>query len=622
MGQKEKLFEQFPPETTREWMDKITTDLKGADFNKKLVWKTNEGFEVNPFYRMEDIQDLMYSNVLPGEFPYIRGTKVNDNSWLVRQNIEVSNYSKANRKALNILMKGVDSIGFVIADPETITEINFNMLLERLFLEGIELNFFSNGKAKEIVDLLINYIKKSSFSLAKVSGAIEADPLSRLMLNGTLCIPPGDGFDYLASLVNAAEPLSLFRVVNLNASNISNAGADIVQELAFAISMGCEYMMQLTQRGIKSELAASKIGFTFGTGSNYFPEIAKLRAARLLWSVVLNGFKPADPENIKMNIHCVTSEWNKTIYDPYVNLLRTQTEAMSAILGGADSLTVEPFDTVFRQPDEFSERIARNQQLILKEEAYFDKVADPAAGSYYIENLTSLIAENAWKLFLEIEEKGGFLACLKSGLIQSKLSESAKKRQNDVATRKISLLGTNQYPNTLEKISDTIDPVRVFKTKAVGDDLLIDPITIFRGSQQFDKIRIAVDKAPKRPLVFLLQIGNLVMRKARAQFSANFFGSGGYEIIDNKSFETSGDAAESAIESGADIVVICSSDEEYQKFAPELYLQLKEKAIIVVAGNPACVDELKAKGIENFIHLRSNVVSILTDFNEKLGIEP
>ena len=542
MGQKEKLFEQFPPVTTREWMDKITTDLKGADFNRKLVWKTNEGFEVNPFYRMEDVQDLMYSDVLPGEYPFIHGTKVNDNSWLVRQNIEVTSYSKANRKALNILMKGIDSIGFVITDPESITPMNFDLLLERLFLEGVELNFFSNGKAKEIVEILINYIKKSSFNLSKVSGAIEADPLSRLMLNGTLCIPPEDGFDYLASLVNTAEPLPLFRVVNLNASHISNAGADIVQELAFAISMGCEYMTQLTQRGIKSELAASKIGFTFGTGSNYFPEIAKLRAARLLWSVVLNGFKPADAEEIKMNIHCVTSEWNKTIYDPYVNLLRTQTEAMSAILGGTDSLTVEPFDTVFRQPDEFSERIARNQQLILKEEAYFDKVADPAAGSYYIENLTSLIAENAWKLFLEIEEKGGFLACLKSGFIQTKLSDSAKKRQNDVATRKISLLGTNQYPNTLEKITDTIEPGRVFKTKAAGDDLLIDPITIFRGAQQFDKIRMAVDKAPERPVVFLLQIGNPVMRKARAQFSANFFGCAGYQIIDNKSFETADEA--------------------------------------------------------------------------------
>jgi methylmalonyl-CoA mutase len=601
-------------------MDKITTDLKGADFNKKLVWKTNEGFEVNPFYRMEDIKDMMYSNVLPGEFPFIRGTKVNDNSWLVRQNIEVSSYSKANRKALNILMKGIDSLGFVITDPESVTPMNFDLLLERLFLEGIELNFFSNGKAKEIVEILINYIKKSSFNLTKVSGAIEADPLSRLMLNGTLCIPPEQGFDYLASLVTVAEPLPLFRVVNLNASHISNAGADIVQELAFAISMGCEYMTQLTQRGIKSEVAASKIGFTFGTGSNYFPEIAKLRAARLLWSVVLDGFKPEDATSIKMNIHSVTSEWNKTIYDPYVNLLRTQTEAMSAILGGADSLTVEPFDTVFRQPDEFSERIARNQQLILKEEAYFDKVADPAAGSYYIENLTSLIAENAWKLFLEIEEKGGFLSCLKSGFIQTKLSESAKKRQNDVATRKISLLGTNQYPNTLEKISDTIEPGRVFKTKAEGDDLLVDPITIFRGSQQYDKIRIAVDNAPKRPMVFLLQIGNLVMRKARAQFSANFFGCAGYEIIDNKSFETADDAIISARESEADIVVICSSDEEYPQFAPGIFSQLKDKAIIVVAGNPACGDELRTQGIENFIHIRSNVVTTLSDFNKKLGI--
>lgn len=621
MVQKEKLFEQFPPVTTREWMDKITTDLKGADFNKKLVWKTNEGFEVNPFYRMDDIQDLMYTNSLPGSFPYIRGSKINDNSWLVRQNIEVTNYSKANRKALNILMKGIDSIGFIIPDPETITEINFAYLLERLFLGGIEINFFTNGKAKEIVELLINHAKKSSFDPGKITGGVEADPLSRLMLNGTLCIPPEDGFDYLASLVNAAVPLPKFRVINLNASNFTNAGADIVQELAFAVSMGCEYMTQLTQRGITAELAASKIGFTFGTGSNYFPEIAKLRAARLLWSVILNGFKPADVEHIRMNIHCVTSEWNKTIYDPYVNLLRTQTEAMSAILGGTDSLTVEPFDTVFRQPEEFSERIARNQQLILKEEAYFDKVADPAAGSYYIENLTSLIAENAWKLFLEIEEKGGFLSCLKSGYIQQKLSESAKKRINDVATRKTSLLGTNQYPNTLEKITETIDLERVFKTKPSGDDLLVDPITIFRGSQQYDKLRMAVDKAPKRPVVFLLQIGNLVMRKARAQFSANFFGCAGYEIIDNRSFETIDEATESVMESEPDIVVICSSDDEYSQFAPELYYKLKEKAIIVIAGNPACGEELKSKGLENFIHIKSNVVQTLSDFNRKLSIE-
>jgi methylmalonyl-CoA mutase len=621
MVQKEKLFDRFPPVTTKEWMDKINTDLKGADFNKKLVWRTNEGFDVKPFYRMEDIKNLMYIDTLPGEFPYIRGTKIRNNNWLVRQNIEVTNYSTANRKALTILMKGIDSLGFIIADPESINEKNFDFLLERIFLAGVELNFLSDGKAKEIIELLINYVRKSSSDPDEIRGAIEADPLSRLMINGTLCIPPEQGFDYLASLVKSSAPLPHFRMININASNFNNAGADIVQELAFAVSMGSEYLEQLTNRGISGSTAASTIRFSFGTGSGYFPEIAKLRAARLLWSVVTNGFIPDSSGNIKMDIHCVTGKWNKTIYDPYVNLLRTQTEAMSAILGGTDSLTVEPFDIVFRNPDEFSERIARNQQLILKEEAYFDKVADPAAGSYYIENLTSLLAENAWKLFLEIEECGGFLACLKSGFIQKKLSESGTKKQNDVATRKIILLGTNQYPNTLEKISETVDLQKVFGEKAVQPGNIVDPITTFRGSQQYDKLRIEVDKTVKRPAVFLLQIGNPSIRKARAQFSANFFGCAGYQIIDYQGFDSTGEGVKQALQSNAEIVVICSSDEEYLLFAPEIFMELKENAIIVVAGNPACAEELKSKGLKYFIHVRSNVVETLTEFNNKLGIK-
>jgi methylmalonyl-CoA mutase len=621
MVQKERLFDQFHPVSTSEWMDKIKTDLKGADFNKKLVWRTNEGFDVNPFYRMEDLKDLMYINTLPGEFPYKRGTKINDNNWLVRQNIEVTNYSEANRKVLTILMKGIDSLGFIINDPSTIKETNFDLLLERLFLEGIEINFLSDGKAKEIIDLIINYAKKSHTDPEKIRGAVEVDPLSRLMINGTLCIPPEEGFDYLASVVKSAAVLPLFRTININASNFNNAGADIVQELAFAMSMGSEYMTQLTMRGISCASAASKIRFSFGTGSDYFPEIAKLRAARLLWSVVTNGFCPGNVGHIKMDIHCVTSRWNKTVYDPYVNMLRTQTEAMSAILGGADSLTVEPFDIVFRHPEEFSERIARNQQLILKEEAYFDKVADPAAGSYYIENLTDLIAENAWKLFLEVEENGGFLESLKSGFIQSMLSKSASKRENNTATRKTILLGTNQYPNNLEKISDTIDLSKLFSEKSAGKNLLVEPISFIRGSRQYEKLRIAVDQAVRRPVVFLLSIGNPVMRKARSQFSANFFGCAGYQIIDNQGFDTVEEGVKAAVQSKADIVIICSSDEEYLLFAPDIYNNLKDKAIIVVAGNPACAEELKTKGLSNFIHVRSNVIEILTGFNNMLGIK-
>jgi methylmalonyl-CoA mutase len=427
----EKLFDQFPPVTTKEWMDKIHADLKGEDFNKKLVWKTDEGFDVMPFYRMEDIENLIYINTLPGEFPYLRGTKIKNNNWLVRQNIEVSDFSAANRKALTVLMKGIDSLGFIIYDPEAVSKENFETLLKDIHIENIEINFLCNGKAKEILDLIIKIAVERGLNPLEIHGAIEADPIGRLMLNGKLCVPVEEGFDYLASLTDMASAYPKLRTVHLNASFFNNAGADIVHELAFGLSMGSEYVTQLTERGLSANIAASKIRFSFGIGSNYFPEIAKLRAARLLWSVITNSFHPTDRESIKMDIHCVTSEWNKTIHDPYVNLLRTQTESMSAILGGADSLTVEPFDKTFRQPDEFSERIARNQQLILKEESYFDKVADPAAGSYYIENLTYLIADNTWKLFLEIEDRGGFLSSLKSGLIQKKLSESADRRKND-----------------------------------------------------------------------------------------------------------------------------------------------------------------------------------------------
>jgi methylmalonyl-CoA mutase len=430
MSKTEKLFDQFPPVSTKEWMDKIHADLKGADFNIKLVWKTNEGFEVKPFYRMEDIENLMYINTLPDEYPYIRGTKIKNNKWYVRQNIEMSDYSGSNRKALTILMKGVDSLGFIITDPETVNEKNFEILLRDIHIENIEINFLCNGKAKEILELIIKIATGRGLDPAKIHGAIEADPIGRLMLNGKLCVPVEAGFDYLASLSESAAVFPNFRTVHLNASSFNNAGADIVQELALGISMGSEYMTQLTERGLSADIAASKIRFSFGIGSNYFPEIAKLRAARLLWSVISSGFQPSKRESIKMDIHCVTGRWNKTVYDPYVNMLRTQTEAMSAILGGTDSLTVEPFDIAFRQPDEFSERIARNQQLILKEESYFDKVADPAAGSYYIENLTNLIADNAWKLFLEIEDLGGFLSSMKSGFIRKKLSESAGKRKN------------------------------------------------------------------------------------------------------------------------------------------------------------------------------------------------
>jgi methylmalonyl-CoA mutase len=623
-----KLFEQFPPVTTQEWIDKINADLKGADFNRKMVWKTGEGFDVMPFYRSEDLENLNHVNGFGKLLENVdvkaksvdETNKIVDKSWLVRQDIAVSDYRASNARALDILMKGIDSIGFIIKDPGSITEESLEVLLDNIIPEGVEINFLSEGKARELIGYLLRIFEKRGIPEGKLRGAVEADPLGRLMINGTLCIPVEAGFDYLASLTNETSQLPLYRNIQINGSNFRNAGAGIVQELGFSISMAVEYLSQLTDRGINAETAASRIRFSFGTGTDYFMEIAKLRAARILWSLIADGYGFAGAPASRMEIHSVTSRWNATVFDPYVNMLRTQTEAMSAILGGTDSLTVNHFDIASGKPGEFSERIARNQQLILREEAFFGRVTDPASGSYYIENLTSLIADNAWNLFLEVGEKGGFLSALRSGIIQDTIEKSALEKKENISKRKVIILGTNQYPNP-----DEVSALAHAEfTDPVGPDTEVKevrPVRFARASDDFERIRLAVEKAPFRPVVFLLQAGNHTMRRARAQFSSGFFGCAGYRIIENDGYDDPGKGVEDALASGAHIIVICSSDEEYSGIAPRVLAGAGEKAIIIVAGNPPDIEDLKAKGLKNFISLRSDHGATLRYYNECLGIK-
>ncbi|HKK42350.1 MAG TPA: methylmalonyl-CoA mutase family protein [Bacteroidales bacterium] len=620
MNRKEKLFDQFPSVSTEQWMSKIREDLKGADFDSRLIWRTDEGFEIKPFYRKSDTEDIHYSDAPPGTFPFVRGGKTGDNSWFIRQDIRVTDFEESNGRAMEILMRGIDSVGFVISDPLSVNADNLGILLEGIYTDIVELNFLCSGKAIEILEGLTGISDKRGLSPESVRGAVETDPLGRLMLNGGFCVTPGEGFNYLATLTKLAIPYPNLKTIHLNASNFCDAGAGVTLQLALALSAGNEYLVQLTGRGISAQKAASKMRFSFGIDSDYFAGIAGLRASRLLWSLIQKGYGTAEDEISRMQIHCTTARWNKTIYDPYVNMLRTQTEAMSAILGGTDSLTIGPFDSVFRNPDEFSERIARNQQLILREEAYFDKVADPAAGSYYIENLTSMIAERAWGIFLELEEQGGFLECLKKGLVQKKLEESAAKRRNAISSKEAVLLGTNQYPSANEKI--TSKPAEQTGRRGFSPvDIIVKPVRLFRGAGEFESIRMAVDSLPAAPVVFLLTVGNPVMRKARARFSSNFFGCAGYTIIDNPGFSTPEEGMAAAEKAGPDIVVICSSDEEYPVIAPVIFNVLKDKAIVVIAGNPACAGELRKHGIENFIYTGISMTEELKRYNDNLGIE-
>lgn len=597
-------------------MNKVKADLKGKDFDKKLVWHSFEGIDVQPFYRSEDTSDLPYLDNPPGEYPFLRGIYPGRNSWFVRQDIEVDDPAGANKKALDILNRGITSLGFIFRKDTEFTSSYIDALLDGIYCQSIEINFAPQGNAKELLEIFSGYLKRKGIKSEQVRGAVEADPLGRLLVNGSLCTSVEESFDYLADLVKDSSHLPFFRVIAADGSVFSNSGSGIIQELAFSMAMGNEYLARLTDRGIGIDKAASSIGFKFGIGSNYFMEIARMRAARILWAKIVEAYGPESKEAAKIYIHSVTGEWNKTVYDPYVNMLRTQTEAMSATLGGTNSLTVKPFDSVSKEASEFSERIARNQQLLLMEESHFDKVNDPSAGSYYIENLTSSIAEHAWDLFLETEEKGGFMEAVKEGFVQGRVKQAAEKRRSNIRRRKEKLLGTNIFPNEEEKISTSPGDN---KEDAAGN-YEIEPLIASRAAVEFEELRMAVDRHSKTPEVFLLTIGNPVMRKARAQFAHGFFGCAGYSIADNLGFDSAAEGVKAAEDAGADIVVLCSSDDEYATIAPEVNSILGDSKILVIAGEPSCRDELEKQGIDHFISMRSNLLETLMEYNRELGI--
>ena len=614
---KEKLFTEFQAPTTQEWLDKIEVDLKGADFNKKLVWRTNEGFNVQPFYRREDVLKLKTPDSLPGEFPFVRGNKKDDNTWYIRQDIVANDAAEANKKALDILNKGIDSLGFYIPG-EKVSAAFIETLLDQIFCDIVEVNFHTCQRhALELAQILTAYFEKKGYDKEKIVGSIDFDPMKKMVMKGK------DTSEVLATapqLVEALKDYPQFRCICVNTVALNNAGAYIVQELGYALAWGNEYLQQLVDAGVDVDLAAKKIKFNMGVSENYFMELAKFRAARMLWAQIVKQYEPKCDCACKMCVNAVTSEYNQTLFDSYVNLLRSQTEAMSAALAGVHSMVVTPFDVTYEAPTDFSERIARNQQLLLKEECHFNTVVDPGAGSYYVEHLTDSLAVEGWKIVLKVEEEGGFLAAVKAGTIQDDINATNVKRHGDAAKRKEFLLGTNQFPNFTEKSEGK---------RAVGcgccckakdsSEPAFKAISSTRLAADFEDLRIHTEET-KVPVAFMLTIGNLAMRQARAQFSCNFLACAGYKVIDNLGFKTVEEGVDAALEAKADIVVICSSDDEYAEYAIPAFKYLDGRAMFVVAGAPACMDDLKAAGIENFIHVRCNVLETLKEYNQKLGI--
>ena len=616
-----KLLTEFPPVTTAQWEEVITKDLKGADYDRKLVWKTAEGIAVRPYYRAEDLERVQHTE----HYPAVRGAKT-DNSWLVRQSYcACTDTKKANAQALDGLMRGVTSLAFCVDGAPTPAE--FEQLMTGIHVDAVEVNFVDCGctSALALIEQMTAYAKKTGAALDNVCGSTDFDPLKKLTEKGFI---NEQAFEKLKARVEAARELPKWRTIGVSGSAIHNAGGTIVQELAFALAMGNEYLSRLTDMGLAVDEVASRMKFTFSVGASYFMEIAKFRAARLLWANIVNAYQPKKECSQRMKIHAITGAWNQTAYDAYVNMLRGTTEAMSAALAGVDSLEVLPFDAPLGAPSDFSNRIARNTQILLKEEAHFDQVVDPAAGSYYIETLTQSIAHEAWKLFRQVEEKGGYMAAFKSGFIQAQVNAAAQRRDSNIATRRDILLGTNQYPNFDETLKAE---VREHLTATTGEyscgcnsnakpTLLGEPLKPYRGAQAFEELRLNTERSSRQPQAFMLTFGNLAMCRARAQFACNFFAVAGFKVVDNNRFDTLRDGVKAALAARADIIVACSSDDEYADALPQIAEMLGNNGILVVAGDPACKPDLEAKGIKNFISVKSNVLETLRGYQKELGI--
>ena len=575
----EHLLAEFPPVSTATWEEAILKDLKGADYAKKLIWQTDEGMAVKPYYRAADIESIDNIDAPPGVFPYARGTKPNGD-WRIREEIDVIDAAEANRAATAAVVAGAEEISFLHASVSSAADLR--VLLANL--QEIPVHFAEADEA--LLRLLI-------------------DNLAKHPRHATI----STGFDPLGNLDLAAEilgksPASL-HPFTLHASAFEEKGANAVVEIGFALAAGVDYLAAIEERHGDLNRAAEALSFSFAIGSNYFFQIAKLRAFRALWAHAVESFSVSQ-QSAKAHIDARTSRWNKTLYDPHVNVLRGTTEAMSAILGGADSLTVAPFDECYKKPDDASRRLARNTQILLKQEALFARVADPGAGSYCLEAITGHLSREAWKLMQSIEAAGGFGNA--QYVVAQALQRSLAAREKAVAQRRRVFTGTNQYANRNEQALERIDAAHLDEA---------------RGTWAYEQLRLRTErhaaKTQKTPRVLLAEIGDVKMRGARSAFAANFFGCAGFEII-TQYF----DSADEISRNDADILVLCSSDHEYLSLTEALMTALNTEnraTPVVIAGNPESAEQLTALGVADFVHIRSNPLATLAQWQQRLGIE-
>ena len=695
-------LDEFTPPTDEEWKAACEALLKGAPFEKKMFTKTYEGITFDPMYTRKHTEEILPKSVMPGMGDYLRGVDAAGyigKPWGIAQACDETLPSENNELLRHENDKG-STIYHIVLDSasragidarqaqkvgDTGTSVttvdDMHTLLTGLDLKKFPLYVYAGANAVPLLALVAAARRAAGEDMANVQGIVGADPVGALVTDGKLPASLDTHYDSLAAAARwATANAPRLRTVFVRSDVYSSGGANDVQEVASVLATATAYLRALCERGLTIDEAASQIAFGFSMGANFFLQIAKLRAVRPIWAQIVKAFG-GSAEAQKMRIHARPALFFKTIYDPYVNMLRNTTEIFSGVVGGIDSFESAPFDEPIRKGDEFSRRIARNIQIMLQEEFGLLQPIDPAGGSWAVETLTRQMKEKIWEEFQSIEKQGGIVEALRSGTVQDAIAKVLADRFKSANLRKDRIVGNNMYPNMTETLLETraedTAALKVQRTKdidaylsdidakhrdealaalrgalsienateaalagatiaelmnAVNDGKGAETVTAIaphRWSERFEALRRRTEdyKAEKNDNVkiFLANMGPIPQHKARADFTTGFLQVGAFEVLTNDGFKTVEEAVEAARASGADAVVICSTDATYPEIVPALAPKLHEvlpdaRVFLAGAAPKDLLETYKEAGIDEYISVRANCYEVLESLQKKKGM--
>ncbi len=676
------LLAEFPEHTYEQWHQAAEQLLKGASFDKVLVSKTYEDITIQPIYRAADIADLEHRKHLPGSGSHVRGshpTGFLKAGWEVSQELKAASPAALNGVIHEGLGGGQSELNIVVGCGQPVcchggvalnTTDDVTTALAGVALDAISTYWQCGPSCVPVAALVIAAAEQRGVTADKLRGGFENDPLGQLVSHGALRQSFKVRFDHMAALTDyAATHAPRLHTLAVKGDVYHNAGATATQELGYVIATLVCYIEEMKARGLPPARVLPHVRISLAVGSDYFMEIAKLRAARWLWSKIAAAY---DVENVPIHLHACTSRWNKTTYDAHTNMLRVTAEAFAAVVGGVDSMHIGPYDEIAGKSDEFSRRIARNIHTILREECGLDRVIDPAGGSAYIEWLTDQIAAKSWDIFQGIEQQGGMIAALESGSVQQSVETVCKAKFQNIRRRKDKIVGSNMYPDLKGKKLEVLAPeckagqavpgaappqpvdvtaapdasmveqaIAAAKTGASKlsiaiatglanntDAPTVTPLPTHRAAEEYEALRDAsaafAEKSGAPPAILQLNIGPSGRYRLRADWTASFFEAAGFVIDGSRDFKTTEDAAQAAASGKASIAVITSDDATYLEAVAPLATAVKAARpdlTLLVAGAPGEHEAAwRAAGVDHFVNVRSNNYELNAQLLKKAGV--